>query len=125
MTQLITPSVAVALGVAALSLTACRQEPAVPAAETASQTASSSGAGGSEIARMARRFAPTELAVDLSHLSDTDRRVLTKLVEASKLIDALFLRQVWFGNEAMLLDLVRDESPEGRERLHYFLINKG
>ena len=42
-----------------------------------------------------------------------------------KVFDALFLRQVWAGNEAMLLDLARDDSPLGRARLHYFLINKG
>jgi Peptidase family M49 len=77
------------------------------------------------IEKMSARFAPTEIGADLSKLSDGDRRVLAKLVEASKIIDALFLRQVWNGNEAMLLDLVRDQSPIGRERLHYFLINKG
>ncbi len=75
--------------------------------------------------QMAGRFAPTEIGADLSKLSDSDRRVLAKLVEASKVIDALFMRQVWAGNEAMLLDLVRDDSPAGRARLHYFLINKG
>ena len=75
--------------------------------------------------RMAARFAPTAIGADLSKLSDADRRVLAKLVEASKIVDALFLRQVWPGNEAMLMDLVRDPSPEGRARLHYFLINKG
>jgi hypothetical protein len=74
---------------------------------------------------MAARFAPTEMTADLSSLSPDDRTVLAKLVEASKIIDALFLRQVWAGNEAMLLDLVRDATPEGRARLHYFLINKG
>jgi hypothetical protein len=74
---------------------------------------------------MAARFAPTEIAADLSALSAADRAVLTRLVAASKIIDALFLRQAWSGNEAMLLDLVRDNSPEGRARLHYFLINKG
>ena len=73
----------------------------------------------------AARFAPTEIAADLSGLSPADRQVLGKLVEASRIMDALFLRQVWSGNEAMLLDLVRDESPLGRARLHYFLINKG
>jgi hypothetical protein len=75
--------------------------------------------------KMAARFAPTEIGADLSTLSDRDRRVLAKLVEASKIVDALFLRQVWAGNEAMLLDLIRDQSALGRERLHYFLINKG
>src|SRR5215212_2034680 len=75
--------------------------------------------------KMAARFAPTDITADLSKLSDADRRVLAKLVEASTIVDALFLRQVWGGNEAMLLDLVRDQSPLGRERLHSFLINKG
>ena len=74
---------------------------------------------------MTARFAPTEITADLSKLSPTDRQVLAKLVQASKIMDALFLRQVWAGNEAMLLDLVRDETPLGRARLHYFLINKG
>ena len=74
---------------------------------------------------MIARFAPTDIGADLSKLSDADRRVIGKLVDASKIIDALFLRQVWAGNDAMLLDLVHDQSPVGRARLHYFLINKG
>src|SRR5215468_3439385 len=75
--------------------------------------------------RMAARFAPTEIRIDVSKLSAADRRVLAKLVEASKIMDALFLRQVWVGNDAMLIDLAEDQSTEGRARLHYFLINKG
>ena len=75
--------------------------------------------------KMAARFVPTDIMADVSNLSASDRRVLAKLIEASKIIDAIFLRQVWAGNEAMLLDLARDQTPEGRARLHYFLINKG
>src|SRR5213083_1536848 len=78
-----------------------------------------------KLQQMAARFAPTEISADVSKLSDADRRVLAKLVEASKIVDALFLRQVWAGNDAMLMDLVKDESPAGRARLHCFLINKG
>ncbi len=78
-----------------------------------------------KLQQMAARFAPTDITADLSRLSDADRRVLGKLVDASKLIDAIFLRQVWAGNPAMLMDLARDPSPEGRARLHYFFINKG
>src|SRR5438128_196672 len=77
-----------------------------------------------KLERMAARFAPTDIGADVSRLSPTDRRVLAKLVDASKIIDALFLRQVWAGNETVLLDLVKDQTPEGRARLHYFLINK-
>lgn len=75
--------------------------------------------------RMAARFAPTDITADLSALPASERTALDKMIEASKVIDALFLRQVWSGNEAMLLDLLKDQSPLGRARLHYFLINKG
>ena len=64
--------------------------------------------------KMAARFAPTDISADVSKLSPADRQVLAKLVEASKIIDALFLRQVWSGNEAMLRELAKDQTPEGR-----------
>jgi hypothetical protein len=75
--------------------------------------------------RLSAQFAPTEITADVSKLSADDRRVLAKLVDASKVIDALFQRQVWVGNDAMLLDLSRRTGPEDRARLHYFLVNKG
>ena len=75
--------------------------------------------------QMTARFAPTDIGADVSKLSDAERRVLAKLVDASKIIDALFLRQVWGGNPAMLMELARDASAEGRARLHYFYINMG
>ena len=75
--------------------------------------------------KMASRFAPTNVTVDISSLPASERTALSKLVEAAKVIDGIFLRQVWAGNDALLLNLVRDQSPLGRARLHYFLINKG
>ena len=78
-----------------------------------------------KLQQMAARFAPTEIVADLSALSPSDRQVLAKLIAASKIIDALFLRQVWAGNDAMLLDLARNATADGRARLHYFLVNKG
>jgi hypothetical protein len=74
---------------------------------------------------MTARFAPVDLTADISALPANERQALAKLVEAAKIFDALFLRQVWDGNETLLLDLVRDSSALGRARLHYFLINKG
>ncbi|MGI8437392.1 MAG: dipeptidyl-peptidase 3 family protein, partial [Chthoniobacterales bacterium] len=78
-----------------------------------------------KLERMTARFAPTELAADISKLSAADRQVLAKLIEASKIIEAIFLGQVWSGNETMLIDLAGDLAPEGRARLHYFVLNKG
>jgi hypothetical protein len=74
---------------------------------------------------MTARFAPVDLSADISALPPNERQALAKLVEAAKVFDALFLRQVWAGNETMMLDLVKDTSDVGRARLHYFMINKG
>lgn len=79
----------------------------------------------SPLAAKIKRFAPTELTADTSHLSEGDRNALGKIIAASRLMDPLFLRQVWSGNEALRKKLEADTSAEGRERLHFFMINKG
>ena len=71
------------------------------------------------------RFAPVDLSADIAALPDNERQALKRLVQASAIVDTLFLRQVWAGNETMLLDLVRDQSPLGKSRMHYFILNKG
>ena len=101
---------------------------AILATATAFASTPEKKAGASETARleqMTARFIPTDITADVSKLSPDDRRVLAKLIEASKIIDGIFLRQVWSRNVSMLLDLSSDQTPEGRARLHYFLINKG
>lgn len=72
-----------------------------------------------------RRFAPTVITADASRLSAGDRRALGKIIEAARLFDPLFLRQVWSGNVALERRLEADTSPLGRARLHYFRINDG
>jgi len=81
--------------------------------------------GDPDLARKIRRFAPTVLTADTSRLSPNDRKALHKIIEASKLMDPLFLRQVWSGNEALRQRLEADKSVLGRQRLHYFMINNG
>jgi len=86
-----------------------------------------------QLQKMTFRFAPAEISADISALPAGDRAALAKLVEAGRIMDALFLRQVWGGNAAMLQDLARlAAAPAGPRatrsagaRLHYFLINKG
>lgn len=78
-----------------------------------------------ELERMRARFVPVDVRVDVSKLPPGERTALVKMIEAAKLMDALFLRQVSASNETLLLDLLCDESRLGRARLHYFLINKG
>jgi Peptidase family M49 len=75
--------------------------------------------------KVAGRFAPVELAVDLTKLTPNEQKVLGKLVAAAKIMDALFLLQVSADNQPLLLDLAADNSPLGRARLHNFLLFKG
>ncbi len=75
--------------------------------------------------RMAARFAPVDIRVDLARLPGGETASLAKMVEAARILDTLFLRQVSAQNETWLHGLIADPSPLGRARLHYFLINKG
>ncbi|MEN3338866.1 MAG: hypothetical protein V7647_2542, partial [Acidobacteriota bacterium] len=89
-----------------------------------------------DLRAMTARFAPAEIGADVTSLPEGERRALAKLVDAAKLMDSLFLRQVWSGNDAMLQDLARAavvrsagavdaRQAEAEARLHYFLLNKG
>ncbi|MEP6719401.1 MAG: hypothetical protein ABJB21_09665 [bacterium] len=81
--------------------------------------------GDPELAKKISRFAPTTLTADLSKLSARDRQALNKIIAAAKLLDPLFLRQVWSGNDALQAKLEADNTALGRQRLNYFLINDG
>ena len=81
--------------------------------------------GRAQLEAMTARFAPVDIAADVAALPAGERQALAKLVDAARVMDALFLRQAWAGNESLLLRLLEDRSPLGQARLRYFLINKG
>jgi len=78
-----------------------------------------------QLQEMIARFAPVEIGADVSALPPAETAALAKMVEAARLMDGLFLEQVWAGNPALLVQLAADRTPLGQARLHYFLINKG
>ena len=78
-----------------------------------------------QLEKMAGRFAPTPIRVDTSKLSSGDRQALAKLVEAARVLDDIFMKQLWDGNPALYAKLKQDATPLGKARLHYFWINKG
>jgi hypothetical protein len=86
-----------------------------------------------DLQKMTARYAPADIGADLSALPKNERDALARLIEASRIMDALFLRQVWAGNDAMLQDLAaraaKPVAPRASRlaatRLRYFLINKG
>ena len=68
------------------------------------------------------QFVPTDLAADISSLSEIDREVLVDLLSAARLMDEIFLRQVWVGNPAMRKRL---EAEAETNTLEYFRVNFG
>jgi hypothetical protein len=101
-------------------------------AEAPTTTAPAPTSATSELRTMTARFAPAEITADTGALPENERRALAKLVEAARLMDSLFLRQVWSGNDALLQRLSRQavagrdgHGSDAADQLHYFLINKG
>jgi len=92
---------------------------------TLAASARGDGAPGvAELDRMAARLAPTPMHVGLGQLSPGDRRAVAKLVAASRIVNDIFLDQMWSGNRALRRRLEADGSPLGRARAHYFWMNK-
>ena len=75
--------------------------------------------------KMIARFAPVEIGADISDLPAAEQQALVRMLEAALIMDTLYLRQVWAGNESLLAQIQNDTSPLGTARLHYFRINKG
>src|SRR5579871_1920616 len=78
-----------------------------------------------QLKQMSARFAPVQLKYDESGLSAGDRKALPKLVEAAKVLNLLFMDQLWSGDRALYEKLQKDDTLIGKERLHYFWLNKG
>ena len=106
------------------ALAACSPSPS-PSPTAAPTPSAAPAAPADGLQRQIARFAPTDLTADVAALPPNERQALVHLLRAAQVMDALFLEQVWAGNEAMLFDLLRDDSAGGKARLHYFLINKG
>ena len=79
----------------------------------------------SDIDKRVAQFAPTPLNADLSALTAEDRQVLDKLVEASKLMNEIYLRQAWTDNPTMRDQLQVYTGPDADAARQYFIINFG
>src|ERR1043165_4182904 len=68
----------------------------------------SATSGDPEMAKKIARFAPTVLTANTAKLTAKDKLALTRIIQAAKLLDPLFLRQVWSGNDALEKKLLAD-----------------
>lgn len=77
------------------------------------------------LAQKIARFAPAAVCADISSLKPNDTKALQKIIEAARLMDEIYFRQVRQNNPDILKQLKADTSETGKERLQYFLINMG
>ena len=78
-----------------------------------------------DIAERLARFAPVEIAADLAGVPEAERDVLEPLLAASRLMDEIFLRQVWEGNPVLAARLGEATGARMDEARRYFAINFG
>jgi Peptidase family M49 len=119
-----TRSIALIILIFSTAMAACTGE--TPVKESTAPPAPAAAAA-SPLRTMTARFAPADIGADLSAFPENERQALARLVEAARIMDGLFLRQVWSGNAALLESLARQAIAGGDavDALHYFLINKG
>ncbi len=89
------------------------------------QAASESIPNLQDLKKMEAAFAPVPLNVDVKALPESEKKALAFIIQAAQIMDGLYLRQVWAGNEARLLDLLQDQSELGRARVRMFALYKG
>jgi len=77
------------------------------------------------------KYAQVKISIDRSVLSQAEMDALEKLVQAGGVMDEIFLRQVWSGNEAMRDQLRKGAAKDGSDKevmgdlYHFFRINFG
>jgi hypothetical protein len=71
------------------------------------------------------KFVPTELKYDASALDERQKVVVEKLYRAAKIMDELFLDQVYFKNNEIKADLMAEDTEEAKYQLELFNIMFG
>lgn len=106
----------------AVALTGCNQpteqEMAAPTSSAGEPTAASATEQSNPIADKVAAYAEVTLTADLSHLSDGDRQAIGHLIDAAKIMDALFWQQVW-GDKGELYSQIEDSATRRFVDINY------
>jgi hypothetical protein len=114
----------------ALALGACKGKETSPASPSGAQATPGSAPDNADKERAMleakiAQFTPVVITADVSDLPAHERQALDLLIEASKLLDPVFDRQVYAGNPALAETLAADQTPLGKARHEYFGIMRG
>lgn len=78
-----------------------------------------------DVAERLAKFSPVEISADISFLPENEQKALSKLIQASKYMDEIFLRQAWAENPAYKRALAKRGDELGRAAAAYFEISVG
>lgn len=78
-----------------------------------------------DLSKNIANFVRTEIGTDLTTLPPSEAAALQKLIEASRLLDAIFDRQAYAKNPELFAALERDTTPAGKQKLAYARIMRG
>ncbi|MDE1873899.1 MAG: peptidase [Candidatus Micrarchaeota archaeon] len=78
-----------------------------------------------DVARRLRKLVPVKINCSRSNLSERDTFLIKKLIEASKIINEVFLVQVYNKNKELKCELSESKDKNDKLRLQYFLWNAG
>lgn len=93
----------------ALAITACGQQTTTESTETAAPKSYQLVEGKEQRLDI---YTPYELTSDLSHLSSDQKKMISLLIDASKIMDDLFWQQAFPGNKDELLAQVEEQAKE-------------
>jgi len=79
----------------------------------------------SELEKKINQYSKTELTFDENLLNERQKMVVSKLFEAGKIIDRIFLDQVYSKNSEIEETLLKSKEPNDKIALEYFKINFG
>ncbi len=78
-----------------------------------------------KVKQLSEAYAPTKITADMSHLSDREKALVLKLVEAAKLCDAIFWKQSSHDGITVRDSLAKLNTPDAKAFLDYVNINYG
>ena len=82
------------------------------------------GSAGAEPAQLPA-LEPTTIEVDITALPASEKAALARIVHAGRLMDALYIRQVWPGTAALMKERESAQSPSARAELTALNFFKG
>jgi len=72
-----------------------------------------------------RKYAPVKIAPTPGRITEKDKKFLAEMIAAAKIMDELFLIQVWEENPKLRAELEKKEFPEKSMLLEFFDLNAG